>query len=224
VTAVLNRAFLPPDYDPVLYRNIIARGLVAFDRRHTQNFNQSFYGNLPALLGFAQETADFTPYNFVSGLAANAYQVKLLSSPEYQRLPSGEARLLALLMSYARGLFTVEGDGAVDIDSLRGRDIPSLAAAKNYYKKFAHADVSDYFDRGFLEDTVEAEAACVVVELALNAFGGTTPPGVRGAIRAAPLFNFISVVARRQEDLAQDFLAHNNILQPQNSLPQIEQS
>ncbi|MDR1114449.1 MAG: alpha/beta fold hydrolase, partial [Candidatus Margulisbacteria bacterium] len=224
VTTVLNKASLPPDYDPVLYRNIIPRGLVAFDRRHTESFNQSFYGNLPALLGAAEELAGLTPASFISGLAANAYQVKLLSSPEYQRLPSGEARLLALLMSYARGLFTVEGDGAVDIDSLRGKDIPSLATAKNYYKDFAHDDLSDYFDRGFLEDTVEAEAACVVVELALNAFGWTTPPGVRGAIRAAPLFNFVAVVVQRQEDLAQDFLAHNNILQPQNSLPQIEQS
>ncbi|MDR2429003.1 MAG: hypothetical protein LBD62_04280, partial [Candidatus Margulisbacteria bacterium] len=224
VTMVLNRASLPPDYDPVLYRNVIPRGLVAFDRRHTEAFNQLFYDNLPALLGLAKEAAVFTPSSFVSGLAANAYQIKLLSSPEYRRLPSGEARLLSLLMSYTRGLFTVEGDGAVDIDSLHGQDIPSLAAAKNYYKNFAHDDLSDYFDRGFLEDTVEAEAACVVVELALNAFGWTTPPGVRGAIRAAPLFNFIAVVVQRQEALAQDFLAHNNILLPQNSLPQIEQS
>ncbi|MDR1453829.1 MAG: alpha/beta fold hydrolase [Candidatus Margulisbacteria bacterium] len=224
VTTVLNLASLPPNYDPVLYRNIIPRGLVAFDRRNTEVFNQSFYGNLPALLGAAEELTNFTPGSFISGLAANSYQVKLLSSPEYQRLPSGEARLLALLMSYARGLFTVEGDGAVDIDSLRGRDIPNLSAAKNYYKDFAHDDLADYFDHGFLENTVEAEAACVVVELALNAFGWTTPPGVRGAIRAMPLFDFVSVVVQRQEALAQDFLAHNNILLPQNSLPQIEQS
>ncbi|MDR2430713.1 MAG: alpha/beta fold hydrolase [Candidatus Margulisbacteria bacterium] len=222
VTSILNAADLPEVYDPVAFRNVLGRGGVAFDRRRTAQYNQFFYGDLPALQGAAREAQALS--GFFSFLTANGYQLKLLTSQEYRGLPSGEARLSALALSYARGVFTKEGDGAVDIDSLQGRNIPVLAAAKNYYKTFDTPALSNYFDRGFAEDTIRAEAACALVELSFSLFGGTTPPYVRGAIRLAPLFNFVAQIVSHQEELLRDFDAHRSMLQSANSLPLLKQA
>ncbi|MDC0977652.1 hypothetical protein OAR19_00175 [bacterium] len=223
-TQVLKKASLPDVYDPIQYTNIIPRGAIAFDARETEEFNQFFYGDLPALQCAFQEIAALTSVPFVSSMLANAYQIKLLTSAKYHRLPSGQARLSALLLSYSRGLFTMEGDGAVDINSLRGKGIDSLRGADEHNEYFETKELSNYIDRGFLEETLEAEAVCLLVEVAFKMVGGTTPPYVRGAIRLMPMFNFISIVVENKESILEDLLAHKSILKPDRSLAHIESS
>lgn len=216
-TVVMKHAALPTAYDPIQYRNIIPRGMVAFNRRETEDFNQFYYGDLPALQGALSEVNDFMKSSsFLSSAIANGYQLKLLTSANFQRLPSGEARLGALLLSYARGLFTLEGDGLVDLDSMRGKDVKALAGATNYYEKFVTKELSNYVDRGFIDDTVKSEAVCLLVELAFRFSGGTTPPYVRGAIRLVPLFNFISVVVNNSDKIMADIAAHGSILKEEH--------
>lgn len=223
-TKVLKTARLPDIYDPVEYRNIIPSGLVAFDQKETTAFNQFFYGDSPALRGAFKEVESFARSGFMPTVIANAYQLKLITSAKYQNLPSGEARLAAVMLSYARGIFTKEGDGTIDLDSLRGNGVVELSGAENYYEKFITSEVSEYVDSGFLAETLEAEAVCQLVELAFNLYGGTTPPYVRGAIRLLPLFHFISIVVNNQESLADDIMAHERILKPERSLSHIEKS
>jgi flagellar hook assembly protein FlgD len=223
-TLVLNEAELPDLYDPVQYYNVISRGSIAFNRTETEQFNQFFYGDLPALRGASKEFESLMNSWYFPTVLANAYQIKLMASPSFYRLPSGEARLGSVLLSYSRGLFTKEGDGAVDLDSLRGKNISHLKNASNYYEQFGTSEIADYVDSGFFEETVEAETMCQVVELGFNLCGMKTPPYVRGSIRLYPMFHFISIAANNNDSLKADLNAHSEILKPEHSLRHIEES
>ena len=154
----------------------------------------------------------------------NAYQIKLMTEDSYHQLPSAEARFGALLLSYSRGLFTNRGDGVVDIQSLQGTNVSHLKNAKQYPVQFNTPDLNNYLESGFMDETLEAEGVCALVEMAFKLTGGTTPPYVRGAIRLTPLFHFIDITVSARQDMLNDIFAHNTILKPEKSIGSVEES
>ncbi len=217
VTKLLKDAELPSIYDPIEYVNIIPRGSVAFDKRETEEFNQFFYGDLPALRGAFTQLDSFLSWGFMPSILANAYQIKLISIPKFQKLPTAESRLYSVLYSYSRGLFTKEGDGAVDIDSLRGKDVRHLSGARSYERLFVNKIVNSYIDTGIWRDAEKIDTGIILVQLFVP-----LPPPVVGAIRCVPMFTLGSKVINNSAALADDVGCHSAILKNKYSAAMVK--
>ncbi|MBU0581277.1 MAG: hypothetical protein KKA19_08875, partial [Candidatus Margulisbacteria bacterium] len=181
MTEILATAELPPMYDPIEYRNIVARGSVAFDKKETDAINVLFYGHNYAMDEALQQVSPFFSNGFMSGMVKNAYMYRIKSSPKWKKLPTSEGKIIALLGSFAQVALTKEGDIAVDIDSMRGKGVRHLRNVRNYEHMFKNKELDDFIQNVFFDDIDTINTAVTI----LKCFT-TIPPIVEGGIRWAP--------------------------------------